>query len=196
MPVLTVRRNNYNNNPKSSTVYTPSSVARFLFNVLNQAQAHILDPAIGTGRLTDPWYEAGCHITGVDVVDYKPRCHSFHLSRYEDLERLDRPDLILCNPPFNGAPSKQLYPEVFLRHTFKLFGAKVPLILFTPMGLRLNQRKHSTRWRWLRDTKAQITSIITLPLNIFSEVEFHVEILVFNVKGVHPHYFLPEEALQ
>ena len=64
------------------------------------------------------------------------------------------------------------------------------------MGLRLNQRKHSTRWRWLRDTKAQITSIITLPLNIFSEVEFHVEILVFNVTGVRPHYFLPEEALQ
>ena len=72
MPVLTVKHNNYNNNPKSSTVYTPSSVARFLFNVFNQAQAHILDPAIGTGRLTDPWYEAGCHITGVVLLTTNP----------------------------------------------------------------------------------------------------------------------------
>lgn len=125
-----------------------------------------------------------------------PKCHSFHLGRYEDLEHLARPDLILCNPPFNGAPGKQLYPEVFLRHTFKLFDEKVPVVMFAPMGLRLNQRKHSTRWRWLRDAKARITSIIDLPLDVFPGVECHAEILVFNVPGICPHYFLPDEALQ
>ena len=49
---------------------------------------------------------------------------------------------------------------------------------------------------WLRDCGAEITSIISLPLDIFPDVEFHAEILIFNVSGIQPHYFLPEEALQ
>ena len=105
------------------------------------------------------------------------------------------PDLVLCNPPFNGAAGKQLYPEVFLRHAFRLFGETVPIVLFTPMGFRLNQRRRSARWRWLRDTRANLTSIVSLPLDIFPGVEFHAEILIFNVKGIRPHYFLPESAL-
>lgn len=96
---LTVKRNDYHARPKRSDVYTPPRVARFLFDILGCALANtILDPAIGTGRLTDPWYEAGCGIIGVDTVNHQPRCHSFHLGRYEETERLDRPDLVLCNP--------------------------------------------------------------------------------------------------
>ena len=68
--------------------------------------------------------------------------------------------------------------------------------MFAPMGFRLNQRRQSKRFRWCRDSGAKITSIVTLPLNIFPDVEFHSEILIFNVGGVLPHYFLPEEALQ
>ena len=103
----------------------------------------------------------------------------------------------LCSAtrPSTAADGKQLYPEVFLRHIFKLFGETMPVALFAPMGMRLNQRKKSTRWRWLRDSKAQLTSIISLPLDVFPSVEFHAEILVFNVKDMNPHYFLPEEAL-
>ena len=101
---------------------------------------------------------------------------------------------MLCNSPFNGADGKQLYPEVFLCHAFKLFGDTIPIVLFVPMGFRLNQRRKSTRWRWLLDSRATITSIVSLP-EIFPDVEFHAEILIFDSRGWEPHYFLPEEAL-
>ncbi len=194
---LTVKRNDYHIHPKRSDIYTPPGVACFLFDILNQSQVTtVLDPAIGTGQLTDPWYDAGYRIVGCDIVNHRPRCHEFHLGRYEEMERLERPDLILCNPPFNGCEGKRLYPEVFLIHTFALFGEMTPVVLFTPMGFRLNQRCKSARWRWLRDSKAQLSSIIALPLDIFPGVEFHAEILIFNVQGIRPHYFLPESALK
>jgi len=63
------------------------------------------------------------------------------------------------------------------------------------MGFLLNQRRKSKRWRWLRDCGAEITSIVSLPLDIFPDVEFHNEILIYNVSGINPHYFLPEELL-
>jgi hypothetical protein len=193
---LTVKRNDYHACPKRSDVYTPLGVARFLFEVLDRTHAAtVLDPAIGTGRLTDPWYDAGSRIVGCDIVNRQPRCHAFHLGRYEETERLEHPDLILCNPPFNGCEGKRLYPEVFLAHTFELFGETIPVVLFTPMGFRLNQRRKSTRWRWLRDTQATLSSIVALPLDTFPGVEFHAEILIFNVKDIRPHYFLPESAL-
>jgi hypothetical protein len=82
-----------------------------------------------------------------------------------------------------------------LEHIFKLFGVEVPVVMFVPMGFRLNQRRKSKRWRWLRDCGAKITSIVSLPLDVFESVEFHAEILIFNVAELKPHYFLPEEAL-
>jgi len=193
---LTVKRNDYRARPKRSDVYTPPGVARFLFGVLDRPQpATVLDPAIGTGRLTDPWYDAGCRIIGCDIVNRRSRCHEFHLGRYEDMDRLGHPALILCNPPFNGCEGKRLSPEVFLSHTFTLFGETIPVVLFAPMGCRLTPRRKSARGRWLRDSKAKLSSIIALPLDAFPGVEFHAEILIFNVKGVRPHYFLPESAL-
>ncbi len=60
------------------------------------------------------------------------------------------------------------------------------------MGFRLNQRKISKRWKWLRDNCPPITSIISLPLDIFDNVQFHSEILIFNVPKLKPHYFLPD----
>ena len=210
---LTVTRNDYHKRPKGSTVYTPDGVSRFLYDILHDAHPlhrrgqsvgihpfyAVLDPAIGTGHLTAPWLHAhpshyiyGCDIHGRS----KAYCHTFYRGRYEDLATdLFQPDLVLCNPPFNGAAGRRLYPEVFLEHTFKLYGVTVPVVLFSPMGMRLNQRRKSTRWRWLRDCGAKLTSIVSLPLDTFPDVEFHAEILIFNVKGIDPHYFLPEKAL-
>jgi len=202
---LTVARNNYHRNPKSSVIHTPPGIARFLFDILRKAEPFagrkladltILDPAIGKGNLVAPWFDAGCQVVGCDVIDIGLLCHRYYRGRFEDQTGLPRPDLVLCNPPFNGAPGKQLYPEVFLRHVFDLWGAKTPTVMFAPMGLRLNQRRKSARFRWLRDCGAEITSIVSLPLDAFSNVEFHVEILIFNLSGVRPHYFLPEEALK
>ena len=203
---LTVKRNDYHACPKRSDVYTPLGVSLFLFDVLRYAKPirnecksfpfyRVLDPAIGTGRLTDPWYHAGHRIIGCDIVNHQPHCHAFYPGRYEERTHIEEPGLVLCNPPFNGAAGKQLYPEVFLRHTFELFGETIPVALFTPMGFRLNQRCKSARWQWLRSSKAKLTSIVALPLDIFPGVEFHAEILIFNVKGIRPHYFLPETAL-
>lgn len=196
---LTVKRNDYRTDPKRSDVYTPPGVARFLFDVLRgvvKPFQYVLDPAIGTGRLTDPWHDAGYTVVGCDIVNKQPKCHSFFKSRYEDLAVvLSQPGLVLCNPPFNGAEGRRLYPEVFLERTFELFGVRQPVVLFAPMGLRLNQRRKSTRWRRLRDCGAELTSIVSLPLDTFPGVEFHAEILIWNIRGVRPHYFLPEEAL-
>ncbi len=212
---LTVKRNDYRQHPKRSDVYTPDGVARFLHDTLRSAAPlhaaqgpcggggrcqhpfHlVLDPAIGTGRLVAPWHNSGHYIYGCDVDDIgRTNCHEFYHGRYEDQADLLRPDLVLCNPPFNGAAGRKLYPEVFLEHTFKLFGHGMPTVMFAPMGMRLNQRRKSTRWRWLRDCGAELTSIVSLPLDAFPGVEFHAEILIFNVRRIKPHYFLPETAL-
>ena len=218
---LTVTRNDYHKNRKSSTIYTPVGVAQFLFDILQgahplkrrggpcggggrcRADFHtVLDPAIGSGRLTDPWFDAGRRVIGCDLLGGPPvkKVHRLIRGKFEyrtwpAWEECSQPDLVLCNPPFNSAPGRQLYPEVFLKHIFDLFGPQMPTVMFTPMGLLKNQRKKSTRWHWLRDCGAQITSIVSMPLDIFPGVEFHSEIIIFNVNGLKAHYFLPEEAL-
>ncbi len=211
MNPLSVTRNDYRKNKKNSTVWTPTGVAQFLYDILHgpvQQKATgpdypdntltVFDPAIGSGRLTDPWYQAGHSVIGCDIAPETNRFVFCTLGRFEEFAWwLDRasPDIVLCNPPFNGAPGKQLYPEVFLKRVFELFGARIPVVLFAPMGFRLNQRRKSKRWRWLRDCGPEITSVVSLPLDIFDDVEFHNEILIYNVDGIKPHYFLPEEAL-
>jgi len=194
---LTVKRNDYHKNKKNSTVYTPPGVARFLFDLLKDEEWYplILDPAIGTGILTMPWFDTGHTIWGCDIEQQTECVHEFVLSKFENAQWKGAPDLVLCNPPFNGAPGKRLYPEVFLEHIFNLFGVNQPVALFVPMGFRLNQRIKSKRWRRVRDRGAEITSIISLPLDIFKGVEFHSEILIFNIPGLKSHYFLPEEYL-
>jgi predicted RNA methylase len=198
---LTVVRNDYHSNPKPSTVRTPIGVAQFLFDILNRDKYHnIFDPAIGNGRLTDPWAKAGCRIAGCDIKPQlkQDQYNVVYRGRFEDatVGMFHIPDLVLCNPPFNGAEGKQLYPEVFLKHIFDLWGQRIPTVMFMPMGFRLNQRCKSKRWRWLRDSKAKIKSIVSLPLDVFPGVEFHAEILIFNATRIRPHYFLPEEALR
>ena len=111
---LTVTRNDYHTNKKSSTIYTPVAVAKFLFDTLHPrlckggSTLTVLDPAIGTGRLTDPWFDASYRVIGCDV---KPstvlRAHQTIKGKFEDCTWYDdwpSPDLVLCNPPFNGVP--------------------------------------------------------------------------------------------
>jgi hypothetical protein len=72
----------------------------------------------------------------------------------------------------------------------ELVDKDTPIILITPMGFRLNQRINSKRWRKMRDDYPPITSIISLPLDIFEDTLFHCEILCFNCYRLLPHYFL------
>ncbi|AQT70072.1 Type I restriction-modification system methyltransferase subunit [Anaerohalosphaera lusitana] len=193
----TIKNNNYNKNTKDSTIYTPERVSVYLFNLL---QHHInpcvlLDPAIGKGSLTNIWRSRTCKIIGVDISRVgSDHCDTFIHGKFENIHAwsYESPDLILCNPPFNGAKGKKLYSEVFLRKMVDLFGPKVPIAMFAPMGMRLNVRAESKRWEWMRDT-LDITSIVSLPIDCFG-LKFHTEILIFNVPTLKPHYFLYEQS--
>lgn len=191
---LSTTRNPYWKDPKNSTIYTPDYVCRFLYSIIHPViePKVILDPAIGRGALIECWRNT-CLIVGVDIDRKSERyADEFTCSRFEDIQAwsLSYPDMVICNPPFNGADGRKLYPEVFLRQIIRLFGATVPIVLFAPMGFRLNQRKKSKRWQWVRDNGPEITSIVSLPLDVFDNVKFHSEILMFNIPTVKPHYWL------
>jgi type I restriction enzyme M protein len=174
--------------PRASNQETPAGVARFLFDLISPRYEvlRILDPCAGTGALTKPWRGR--------------RGIAFEIERGKDFfscpDRIDC-DLVLCNPPFNQEhDSPAVYkPEQFLRRIVEVVPPKTPIALIVPMGMRLNQNKGSKRWRWLRDKAPAITSIISLPRDLFGDVDFHCEILLFNMPRLKPHYFLPDRYL-
>jgi hypothetical protein len=182
------RGGDYAADAKPSTIYTPPEISRFLYDLISQHYkvATILDPCAGNGALTRPWKAArviSFEITrGKDFLAYQGHAHC---------------DLVLCNPPFNGesVDSRQFMPGVFLAKIIAVTTPHTPIVLFAPMGLRLNQHRSSRRWRWLRDAGPELTSIVSLPIDAFVGVEFHSEILLFNMPKLKPHYFLPDEYL-
>jgi type I restriction enzyme M protein len=112
--------------------------------------------------------------------------------------------LVIMNPPFNidettetyikkNYSSRPLLPEVWLQKTIELFGKNIPIIMFTPYGFRLNQSRDSKRWKcFFNGEYPPITSIISLPKDVFQNVLFHSEILVFNLPNLKGHYFCGE----
>ncbi len=209
-----LQRNNYHQKPKSSTIYTPKEVSQFIFNLLEHKIENlgiILDPCCGQGSLLKPWKKM-YHLLGYDVRDTygidleessetnlvtdfltltKPE---FELDCFNNCQVKKKIILILCNPPFNGYGNK-LGSEVWLDKIIELFGSKIPLVLFTPMGFRLNSKKQGKRWsKFIQGNYPPISSIISLPHDIFPAVEFHSEILIFNIKGLQPHYFYHEKT--
>ena len=174
---LTVKRNNYIKNPKRSDIGTPKEVADFIADLFPNVK-NVFDPCVGGGNLLKP-FENRAKVRGIDMkqgVDF--------LKMTEPITE----ELVVCNPPFNLGVGRRLGSETFLEHIVKLGGKRI--VLFVPMGFRLNQRKTSKRWKWLRDKMPEITSIISLPLDIFENVAFHNEILIFGVPELRPHYFL------
>lgn len=174
---LTVKRNEYRKNPKRSDIATPNWLCRQIADLFPDVNT-VLDPASGDDRLLEPFTQRGCKTIGFDV------------KRGQDfLTMTDKvsADLCVCNPPFNLGVGRMLGSEVFLRKIIELCG-NIQIVLFCPMGFRLNQRMRSKRWRWLRDEcPAKITSIMMLPLDCFEGVEFHAEIVFFNTKHLPPH---------
>jgi hypothetical protein len=174
--------------PRASDHETPPGLARFLFETISSTyEVHtILDPCAGKGAMTKPW--RGRQVVAFEIAKRK----DFFLcsSRIEC-------DLVLCNPPFSqDAECVTGYqPEQFLRRIVEVVPRRTPIVLITPMGMRLHQEKRSKRWRWLRDEAPAITSIISLPRDVFPSVDYHVEILLFNMPRLKPHYFLPDRYL-
>ena len=188
--IYNVNRNDYFKNSKNSAIYTPRKLAEILHSLLKHLKPRtIVDPSVGKGSLVKPWKQPV--IIGIDIDEGGSKyCDAFIHGRFEDIDEWmfeNKPDLVLCNPPFNNAPHRELYPEVFLRKIFDLFGDEIPTVLFVPMGFRLNIRNTSQRWQWLSNMD-NISSIISLPIDCFG-IKYHTEILLFNITGVKPHYF-------
>lgn len=200
---LNVKRNNYIDNPKKSDIYTPEWLSKWLFKlVFNSGMNYkiILDPAIGEGSLTNSFRDRDCCVIGFDInPESEQYCDFWLCKKFEDITKeeikdIPKPDLIMVNPPFNSASGRKLYPEVFLRKIEELYGSKIPVIMIAPMGLLLNQRLKSARWRYIRDNW-EITSIIALPIDVFDNVLFHTQIVCFNTTGIPPFSFIPDSII-
>ncbi|PNH79135.1 hypothetical protein [Vibrio diazotrophicus] len=184
--------NKNHNDIKNSTVYTPKVITDFLmkevYSKLNIKK--VFDPAIGSGNLVRDLKEQGVYVIGNDIEDVCDCADEFYQSDFEQFEKkLKDVDLVVMNPPFNGHPKKKLFPEVFIDKVFELFDSNIPVVAIVPAGWRINQKVTSKRWRKIRDNQ-KISSLITLPLDVFEGVQFHTEIVIFNVDGLEPHYFL------
>ena len=199
-----VDRNNFYDTQKTSTVYTPAAVSRFIFNRIHDKidqDKVVFDPCVGAGSLLKPFQEAGFDTIGIDIVDQD--FPGTRVMNYLELKKheIEPVSLVVMNPPFNldektkGYVKKHyegrpLLPEVWLQKTIALFSKDVPIVLFTPYGLRLNQMLSSKRWKkFVSGEYPEICSIISLPKDVFDGILFHSEILLFNIRGLKGHYF-------
>ena len=152
--------------------------------------------------MLQPFCDSGYKTIGIDVEEqgFPNTIKQNYLTiRPEDIKE---PSLVIMNPPFNIDDKTREYvkthygfrpllPELWLARTVELFGKDVPIVLFTPYGLRLNLTEKSRRWKMFTSGMyPEICSIISLPKNVFDGILFHSEILIFNVKNIKGHYFL------
>ena len=162
-----------------------------------------MDQWVGTGSLLKPWKKDGYKVMGIDIEHQGfPNTRVKNYLAVQRGEIKEKISLVIMNPPFNiDAKTKQyiqenyggrpLLPEVWFQKAIGLFGKDVPIVMFTPYGFRLNQTENSTRWkRFIDDEYPPITSIISLPKNVYDNVLFHSEVLVFNLPLKHGHYFV------
>ena len=202
-----VDRNNFYKNEKKATVCTPDYVSRFLYSIVSpcigKGKGWILDPCVGEGSLLKPWSENGYKVLGIDIEDQG--FQGTLVKNYLEVRRGDvkgKVSLVIMNPPFNidyktkhyikehygGRP---LLPEVWLQKAIELFGTDVPMVMFTPYGFRLNQTQNSKRWMKFVDSEyPPITGIVSLPKDVFKDILFHSEVLVFNIAMKNAHYFV------
>jgi len=197
-----IDRNNFYSEQKNATVYTPSAVSEFLFELLaSKTEGLVVDPCVGAGSLLAPFQDAGFETLGMDIEDQGwPHTHTCNfLSVDKGICRT--PGLVIANPPFNIdaktkelavkiAGTRPLLPEVWLWKIVELWGTDIPICLFAPYGLRLNQTVRSRRWKYFVDgTYPSISTIVSLPKDIYVGVLFHSEILIFNRPDLQGHYF-------
>jgi hypothetical protein len=179
--------NQINTKKKRNDIPTPECVCEFLYDIIieHYNPKCILDNSAGDGRLTKRFVNAS-------TISYEIKEGKDFLEETEEIDC----DFVLFNPPFNTGGSKKLICERFLEHTFKLIKDKnIPVMMFAPMGFRLNQHCYSKRWKKLRDNYPDITTIISLPLDIYTGIDFHNEIVCWNTDKLKAHYFLPESYI-
>jgi len=202
-----VDRNNFYKHQKNATIFTPPFVSEFLFDILHdhikQSSGVIIDPCVGQGSLLSPWKKNGYDVMGIDI-EHQGFANT-KVKNYLEVQRgeIVKPvSMVIMNPPFNiDAKTKQyihdnyggrpLLPEVWFAKAIELFGPKVPIVMFTPYGFRLNQTENSKRWmKFINDEYPPITSIVSLPKDVFENILFHSEVLIFNLPNLAGHYFV------
>lgn len=186
MNAHSTQKNRYFDNEKSHTIFTPPPVCNWLKEVLEPELKNveiIFDPAVGSGNLLAPFGNEYTKM-GCDIVDFGADLDSSFVDDFLSWRgTYPEIDLFLGNPPYNhNKESRQkhgknsLLPEMFAEKGFELFGRDLRMVLFAPMGMRLNTRcytkKQGDRYRSIRDNFGDITSIVTLPLDLFPNPNF------------------------
>lgn len=202
-----VDRNNFYKNEKKSTVFTPDYVSEFLYDLLHphirKDNGVIVDPCVGRGSLLNPWKKNGYNVIGIDIENQgfpHTKVKNYLEVKKEEIDK--KVSMVIMNPPFNIDGKTKTYikehyggrpllPEVWFSKTLELSGSKVPIVMFTPYGFRLNQTENSKRWlKFINKEYPPITSIISLPKDVFENILFHSEILIFNIPTLNGHYFV------
>jgi hypothetical protein len=179
---------------KINAVYTPPHVADHIAQLTGFDFRCVLDPSVGAGALFAPYkaHDPSIRTIGCDINDDANRqwTDEFHLGKFEDLALAGVvPDLVVMNPPFNGARPKY-YPEVFLRKVHDLWGNKIPCVMISPIHFRLNINwTTSSRYVYIKENW-NITSICSMPRKIFPGHEVYAEILFFNIPNIPAHTML------
>jgi len=239
---LTTDRNKYHQNRKNNCVETPPGICNFIYEIVKDCikftGSTVLDTSVGTGNLLQPFCNhplkptlAGFDITNHNII-YD---HLFFHKNFLQEKLKNQISLVVQNPPFNNSIETQNYlksigqgnallPELFTKKVFDLYGQETPMVLITPMGFRLNQRRHSDRFKSFRDeyNRAKITGVISLPLDIFSNpnydkekgplagikekgevivesnqpnIEVQAEIIFWNIPCKKFHYWVPDKYI-
>lgn len=202
-----VDRNNFYKHEKKATIFTPDYVSQFLYDLISphikELDGKIIDPCVGRGSLLKPWKKNGYKVIGIDIENQGfPRTIEKNYLEVQRGEIKEKISLVIMNPPFNIDSKTKAYiqshyggrpllPEVWFSKAVELFGTTIPIVMFTPYGFRLNQTEDSKRWmKFANGEYPPITSIISLPKDVFKGILFHSEVLVFNIKMEQGHYFV------
>jgi type I restriction-modification system DNA methylase subunit len=82
-----VSRNNFYDNQKRSTIYTPQRLSQFLFDLVKdkiEPTGLVLDPCVGGGSLLAPFAAANFRTIGIDITDQG--WPDTHLRNYLDVQ--------------------------------------------------------------------------------------------------------------
>ena len=190
-----------------STFYptSPENVSQFLYDLISPhitKRGVVFDSCVGAGSLLKPFEKNGYKVLGVDIEHQGfPKTM---VKNYLEIKKgeIKNVSLVIMNPPFNidsktkkyikeNYGGRPLLPEIWFQKAVELFGKNIPVVMFTPYGFRLNQTENSKRWLKFADGEyPTITSIISLPKDVFENILFHSEVLCFNLPKLKGHYFL------
>jgi len=194
--------NNSSSNLKDNVVKTPPIVSNKIYQDLKRKNTHtILDIGSAEGVLSDPFRrKKNIKIIGNDITDQHAQ-HYDHFIHQDFLQTTTKDyqdlniDLIVSNPPFQSSKEQnELFPFLFLKHIFKLFGSNMPVVMIVPQWFLSSSNKRITALQ-----EMNITKTITLHSKIFRTKENNIcvesSVLYFNIKTSKSIEFLESKKL-